>query len=88
MNTTHIPSGIQKHSQGPLFPAVIARVEKYSPGDRIRIQDPIECRRVWTCYRLILGNLDEKYPTYEEAEQQARNYLAVVNLSNASRPDL
>ena len=93
MSTQQIPGGIQPWSKGVIFPAVIARVERYmteveydrafsrasAPPFRFA---PIEARYIDTFYELTLGEFCEKYATREDAEMVARGLLEGVRVKN------
>lgn len=83
--------GVQEHSKGDLFPAVIFRTERYTsyeqfmagrPGDIVTTaaqfyDQPLEQRLESKWWSVILdGVVEEGLSSYDEAEQCARGMLA------------
>lgn len=73
-------SGVQPWSAGPIFPAVIAKVERYivactPAGDAVINAMPLERRLETQWYELTLDGRTEQYATREDAEMVAKALL-------------
>lgn len=77
--------GVQPHSQGPIYPAVIARVESYyDPQEKGHLQGvpaygsehDFVLRHRSTSYVLMLDGIKEAYSSYDDAHEVARALIA------------
>lgn len=73
-------SGVQPWSAGPIFPAVIAKVERYTdlskcPIPEVRRWD-LSARLETQWWELTLDGRTEQYATREDAEMVAKRLLA------------
>ena len=74
-------SSVQPWSAGDIFPAVIARIEKYRPAAHHEqvcngAMDSLDARLEWTAWELTLDGHSETYATYEDAQAVAKHLLA------------
>jgi len=72
-------SGVQPWSAGPIFPAVIAKVERYDEMPRNLFSGvlvPLADRLKTAWYELTLDGRTEQYATCEDAEMVAKRLLA------------
>ena len=73
-------SSVQPWSAGDIFPATIARIEKYRPAAYHEqaangAMDSLEARREWTAWELTLDGHSEVYATYDDAHAVAEHLL-------------
>lgn len=70
--------GVQAWSQGPIYPCVIAVIERYDsePFDRLAGLHDLEDRLRSRSFELTLDGRSEEYDSREDAEQVARALLA------------
>lgn len=71
-------SGVQPWSAGPIFPAVIAKVERYDEAPRnvfSGVLVPLASRLKTAWYELTLDGRTEQYATREDAEMVAKALL-------------